>query len=320
MISIELDILDSNLDVIGKKTFSDKSQYLNDWFARPKCDTENGYHIPLNGALGVIESSKAKLKKTTSNAFGYMRLAGNDFQQVKSITLMSGVFENGHGSAITPTTFEPAVVSGAVRWAINHTWINDVDQFQQPTDSKGNVIPCDKLPREFVVDCILFFISNGQNNSSEFEGEYDGKKFFLKNEFFIFSKENVIDWSVGNDANGDWSLPQYRAKMVDSWVYGWLQKQDLSAEALVVVEALKAVYAVFYANWHNLDKKKFKLSNKTWKPGWYQVRMALKDANIGKAELEAVDVARKALQEKIKPQVYSFGFLDKEIDYSEEVY
>jgi hypothetical protein len=320
MISIELDILDSNLDVIGKKTFSDRANYLNDWFKRPKCDSENGHHIPLNGALGVIDKDTVRVKKTASDAFGYIVLAGNDFQQQQLCAMYSGVFWNGNGAAITPTTFESAIVSGAVRQAISHTWINHTDQLQQPTDSKGNVIPCDKLPREFVVDCILFFLSNGKNNSSEFEGEYDGKKFFLKNEFFLFSKDNVIDWSVGNDANGDWGLPQYRAKMVDSWVFNWLGQQELSAEAKSVYEALRAVYKVFYSNWHNLDKKKFKLSNKTWKPGWYQVRMALKDANIGKAELEAVDMARKALQEKIKPQVYSFGFLDKEIDYSEEVY
>jgi hypothetical protein len=320
MISIELDILDSNLDVIGKKTFSDKSQYLNDWFKRPKCDSENGHHIPLNGALGVIPKEKTCVKKTASDAFGYIVLNSNDFQQVKQTNVVSGVFWAGHGTAITPTTFEPAIVSGAVRWAIPITWLNNRDQFQQPTDSNGNVIPCEKLPREFVVDCILFFLSHGQNNSSEFEGEYDGKKFFLKNEFFLFSSQDVIEWSVGHDANHDFGLPQYRAKMVDSWVFNWLGQQELSPEAKSVYEALRAVYAVFYSNWHNLDKKKFKLSNKTWKPGWYQVRMALKDANIGKAELEAVDVARKALQEKIKPQVYSFGFLDKEIDYSEEVY
>jgi hypothetical protein len=320
MISIELDILDSNLDVIGKKTFSDRANYLNDWFKRPKCDTENGHHIPLNGPLGIADKEKARSKQNASSSFGYIVLNANDLQNRQKTQLLSGIYHGGTGAAITSTTFEPAIVSGAVRWAIPITWINNRDQFQQPTDSSGNVIPCENLPREFVVDCILFFLSHGQNNSSEFEGEYDGKKFFLKNEFFLFSKENVIDWSVGNDANGDWSLPQYRAKMVDSWVYGWLQKQDLSVEALAVVEALKAVYAVFYANWHNLDKKKFKLSNKTWKPGWYQVRMALKDANMGKSELEAVDVARKALQEKIKPQVYSFGFLDKEIDYSEEAY
>jgi cell shape-determining protein MreC len=97
---------------------------------------------------------------------------------------------------------------------------------------------------------------------------------------------------------------------VPTFVYNWLNTRNLSPEAQCVLDYGKLVYQVFFQNWQNIRKKAWKIENTT--PGWYQIRKALEESEIGLNELEQVKEANKYLYKKLWPQVYKYGFLPPE--------
>ena len=84
----------------------------------------------------------------------------------------------------------------------------------------------------------------------------------------------------------------------------WIKKHraELSAEALAVLDAAKAIYKRFYLELERLDVARWKIE--AWDAGWYQIRMAL-GATIDLSTLSA----------KLEPQIYELGFLRDEVRY-----
>ena len=72
----------------------------------------------------------------------------------------------------------------------------------------------------------------------------------------------------------------------------------------------RRLYQTFYAEYVNLDARKWKLDY--WDAGWYQVRNALQAEGLGLDLLDELKEAHKALAEKLRGQVYAYGFLDPE--------
>ena len=186
------------------------------------------------------------LKKSAKDAFGYIRLNSNDPQHIDLIFLASGVSYNGHGCSITPSTFERCLIIGGIRSMIKKTWLNETDQYQ---------IPESELPREFVTDCIVWFLFEGNNQSAAFDGEYEGVEFRMPNEFYPYSSCSARKW-----------MQESVEIEEESFVYNWIQRQELSQEAQELLTAGRDVYKMFYQELDNLDKEKFKLG--LWNPGW----------------------------------------------------
>ena len=82
---------------------------------------------------------------------------------------------------------------------------------------------------------------------------------------------------------------------------------DLTRRAALVVAAGAAVFRVYFENLHQLRTSKFKID--TWDAGWWQVRQALADRELGALELAALKKAHAALREKLLPSIESLGFL-----------
>ena len=88
----------------------------------------------------------------------------------------------------------------------------------------------------------------------------------------------------------------------------WLESRTLSAEARAVLDAGQAVWRLYMASLGQLRTSKFRID--TWDAGWWQVRSALKDRELGKDELAAVKAAHDALRDKLRPQLAGYGFID----------
>jgi len=304
--SFSLDVFDKKGNFLGIKEISDNRDYLNGWFKRPKCDVPA---IPLTSALNV-QGGNVRLDRTAAGGFGYAFTTGNDPQQSGGVHYLSGVSSNSNGSAITPSTFNQVMVQVAVRKVIPPTWTNDRDQYQVPfcdrATYKQNQEPGNtNLPQEFIADCVVYNLFAGHNQTSTLTGTYKGNPFTLDNQFFPYSKSDVANWAKSN-----LSIYQQANRADETFTHNWLKAQDLSPEAIALIDAARAVYALFYSNLNNLMQAKYSLQS--WNPGWYQVRKSLEEAELGSIELEAVKAAHQALASKIKPQVYSLGFLPEE--------
>ena len=302
----ELDVFDGKSITPGRKTISDSRDYLNDWFDRPKC-TEPA--IPLTAALGADKKDKPMLSCNAKHAFGYAGLNSNDPQNNGVVMFMSSVSSRGHGCAVTPDTFEHVLVQVGVRKLVAPTWLNDRDQFQVPlcdrADYKKHLNPGrTNLPNEFIADTVVYALFHGCNNSSTLSGEYHGKAFQLDNQFFPYCSAQVQLW-----AKHELGIHRAAGRAQETFVCKWLAEHnaDLSPEARAVIESGHRLYGAFFHELPNLLRKKYHLN--AWNPGYYQVRMALKEAGLGSQELQALSDAHRRLAAKLEPQVYELGFL-----------
>ena len=324
---VYLDVFDKTLTDIGTKMYPTRIYYLNEWFKRPAC--KGKVLPPLTGALSIFEGKAIYKTELPTDAIGSVVLHANDLQNTNLTKLTSSVCPNASTVAITPETFEFCMLSAAVRKLITPTWLNDRDQFMVPecdrptgqklpkgvrmintpdTDPDEKTLPTVKtnLDPEFITDCVVWILFNGCNNSSAFTAEYKGQSCTIQNEFYPYTPDEAAPWQPGAG-----SLNQIR-NAEKSRVSDWLSKRTLSPEASAVLAVGRTLYKRFYRELPNLHKKKWKLE--TWNPGWYQIRMSMKE-RFGNdfPELEQLKKVYKVLGDKLRPQVYSLGFLPSEM-------
>ena len=138
---------------------------------------------------------------------------------------------------------------------------------------------------------------NGSNLSAGADGlEWKGKQWSLTNHFIPFTESEV-------GASG---------RFDSSFMVDYLKGKNLSPEAQAVLVAGREIFRTYHkAPMPRKIREEFKLNRPD--VGWYQIRKAL-DAN---AENEVTDfapfkAAYEALSAKLRPMVYSLGFLKAE--------
>lgn len=292
-----LDIINANGEKIGQKVFGCPTLKLLDWVSRP-----TGKAIPMLPIKSPVQVTTGKLTATTlpSSAYGYLVNTGPDVQQNGGQWCFSSVYGGGRGLPITPNNFNRAIMMWAVRKLVQGNWINDRDQYS---------IPHTEPPKEWQNDCLAFCLIHGSNQTSSLRGiEYDGKKWDVKNEWVVPTLDTIRQFNT----TSPWMRGWLRSASKDSHISNQLLSlyPDMSDEGRACIDAILAVWKVFFENAHLLDLDKFKIED--WDAGWWQIRNALKDRGIGLAELKAADQARHALKEKLLPGVYEYGFLPME--------
>ena len=171
---------------------------------------------------------------------------------------------------------------------VTPTWLNDRDQFLQPTAL---------LPEEFKTDCLIWMLFNGSNLTASANGlEWNGRQWSIVNHFIPYTEEEV---GASDRFESDFMV-QYLADKV------------LSNEARDVLDENKKLWQAYFAH---TDVRAVRDELKLNRPdvGWYQVRKALQARNSS-GDFPAVSFNRfedvyKSLTEKLQPQVYELEFL-----------
>jgi len=281
---VETNALDAEGNPLGEKTFENvpNDRFLSGWLPRLKTSTEN---IPLKNAISP-QTAHAKVTSWREDAIGYMLANANDLQHASTLTaLFSSVCSQGNGFYITKDNLWKVGVVFAVRRLVKPTWLNDRDQFLQPT--RG-------LSDEFKTDCLVWMLFNGSNLSAGANGlEWNGRTWSLVNNFIPYTEQEV-------GASG-----RFESDFMSSYIVDL----KLSPEARAVLNEGRKLWKQFHGT--QFEKKirdEFKLNRPD--VGWYQIRRAF-EAN---ADNEAVDFEPfkeiyAALSAKLRPQVFEYGFL-----------
>lgn len=284
---IELDVFDKKMNPIGSKFFYNRPNHchLNVWIDRPKANKEPV--IPLKNTISpatVVPS----VTTWSDHAIGYMFCNGNDVQQVVSTTvLFSSVFGSGHGFYVTPDNLWQAAIVFSVRRLVKATWLNDRDQFLQPTEP---------LSDEFKNDCLLWMLFHNSNNTASADDlEWNGKTWPLVNHFIPFEETEV-----GAD------------RFESVFMHEYLQDKELSLEAQEVLNAGRILWQAYFAGSDDMSvKDELKLNRPD--VGWYQIRKALEKRNERCIDItidfEPFKEAYATLTKKLHPQIYELGFL-----------
>jgi len=287
---ISTEILDKKTQPIGEKRFYNfpNEIFLNAWIDRPK---SNG--IPCIALKNAVTPYTGKLLRssTCDNAIAFLVCKGNDLQNAgQSTFLLSSIYGSVGGLYITTENFWQACVVFTVRKIIKHTWINDRDQFLQPTEP---------LTDEFKNDCLIWMLFNGSNlTASANDLEWNDKKWSIVNHFIPFTEEEV---GASDRFESDFMVK-------------YLANKKLSDEAKYVLEEGKKLWHAYFEHTDTRDvRDELKLNRSD--VGWYQIRKALQSRNSSgdfpKVSFKSFEEVYKTLSEKLQPQVYELGFLKK---------
>ena len=288
---IRTTLLDKQGQEIGEKAFFNlpNSSLLTNWMGREK--TNNTEVLPLINAVTPTTKVKGvRRTKWSDGAIGHMLSDSNDLQNAFQTALLSSVHDIGHkgGFFVTKKNLSQAGMLFAARRLIKPTWRNDRDQFLQPTEP---------LTDEFKTDCLLWMLFNGSNlTASANDLEWNGKKWSIVNHFIPYNEEEV-------------DAPD---RFESDFMVQYLADKALSPEASAVLDAGRTLWKAFFAH---TDVRTVRDQYKLNRPdvGWYQIRNALAERNksgdTAPVNFKPFEVAYEALTTKLRPQVFSLGFL-----------
>ena len=286
---IAVDVFDKKVKPIGEKNFYNlpNNTFLNVWMKKSRTNEELA--LPLSNAIKV--SSNPRLKKSCDDMIGYLYASNNDLQHTGRETLItSSIFTGGNGGGVylNEENLWQAAIVFAVRRLIKPTWLNDRDQFLQPTG---------ELTEEFKTDCLIWMLFNGSNlTASANDLEWNDKKWSIVNHFIPFTEEEV----GATD------------RFESDFMVNYLTDKIFSNEANAILEEGKKLWQAYFSQ---TDVRSVREELKLNRPdvGWYQIRNALKKRNesgdFQPVSFKSFEESYKALTEKLQPMVYQLGFL-----------
>lgn len=276
--------LDRDGNVIGEKTFFDvpNSRMLSTWLPRLRA---SGQIVPLKNAV-TPQTAYAKVSTWHEGAIGHMLANANDPQNAGMLTaIFSAVYSAGNGFYITAENLWKVSIVFTVRRIIPQTWLNDRDQFLQTLQL---------LSDTFKIDCLVWMLFNGSNLSAGADGlRWNERDWSLVNHFIPFTEVEV-------GAKG---------KFESDFMVRYMRDLTFSPEAQAVLDEGRKLWTRF----HSLQfPRKIRDEYKLGRPdaGWYQIRRALEAyADTEMTDFEPFKTAYAALSAKLRPMVYSLGFL-----------
>ncbi len=289
ILEITTEVFDKNVQAIGEKCFYNlpNEQLLTNWIERPK--TNKTDVVPLKNVVTPATATKdLRGTKWSDRAIAFLWSNSNDIQQAPRTALFSSGFNGGHGIFINPENVWQAAIIFSVRKIVKQTWLNDRDQFLQPTEP---------LTDEFKNDCLVWMLFNGSNlTASANDLEWNGRKWAIVNHFIPYTETEV---GATDRFESDFMV-QYMAD------------KTFSPEAKEVLLTGKALWQAYFAH-TDVRKVRDELKLNRADVGWYQIRKALQARNasgdFAPVSFKPFEEAYKALSEKLQPMVYELGFL-----------
>lgn len=291
IVELDVDVLDKKGNQVGAKKYYNlpNNLHLNVWIKKPK--TNKNPALPLSNAVTV---SKNPRKKTSCDEMvGYLYASNNDLQHAAIETcITSSIYTGGNGGGlyIVENNLLQVAVVFAMRRIVKPTWLNDRDQFLQPTEF---------LTDEFKYDCLIWMLFNGYNLTAGADDiDWDGMKWSLINHFIPFSEQEV--GSPG--------------RFESDFMVQFLDGKTLSSEAVAVLDCGREIWKSYFSY---VDIRAVREAYKLNRPdvGWYQVRKALreraKSSHNVPVSFASFESSYKELSEKLRMNVYELGFLRK---------
>lgn len=245
--------------------------------------------IKVNGSTG----------KAVKNMIGYIYNKSNNVDKnTQECALFSTIFSDGHGQNITTDNFDRCTALFSARKLIEKNWVNSKDEYLAPNTEHPAY-------NEFVNDSLIYSLFHSSSNQSSLRNvDYKGKKWDIKNEFFWLSNKEIENLS---NTNGFTQTYNDARTSKERYVYNKLQTITLSPEAQDVLDkASDIVRNTFkYRELFNQEHPEYQIMN--FDCGWYQIKALAKE--YAKSDYEEFVKLYKKLADKMRPMVYTLGFL-----------
>ena len=296
-----IDVEDNQIIEVGTKVIYnlDGLTTASDWAKKEIKHLKTFDEPNLSSGIKVRADDSDTRGTNFKGNLGYFLNAGNNVDMnMQKVTLFSSAYGNGNG--LSRENFTKCTSLFTARKLIEKTWINSKDEYIAPNEEHPQW-------KQFVADSVVYSLFHSASNQSSLrQVEYKGKKWDIKNEFFLMSKENMLDLSnenVNEDLYNDCSASEER------FVYTWLEEHysELSDKAKQVLETAKELVtkSMKYRQVFDEENEEYQINN--FDCGWYQIKAMLKQYMPN--ELKAFNELYKSFAEQLKPMVYELGFL-----------
>lgn len=212
----------------------------------------------------------------------------NDVQQ-NQVCFVNNAIPQGPGYLqVTKLNLLESCVAKTIRSVISTNWIIDKDMYNMNVE----------IPDTFKYDCLVHSIFDNYCCSIKLGNKQ------LKNEFFWMQKQTIEDLA---NTNGFTQTYNDARTSKDRYVYEKLQSIALSPEAQKVLDkANEIVINTFkYRELFDSEHPEYQIMN--WDCGWYQIKALAKE--YAKSDYGEFVKLFKALGSKMRPMVYTLGFL-----------
>jgi len=256
-----------------------------------------------------------------SNSVQYSCLAVFLLSSAYSLGLRNG------GGRIYPSNWRRVLALFGARKLIEETWANETDEY---------LVPDETLPgyEQWVDDCHIYALHHPSNNCTAMRDvQYKGKGWRIKNNFFWVSRKDALealDRVETPTIYADCKQEPTKSPRVDpitgeetqpheltgdSYLAHILPTLSLSPEAQRVLDLLNALWLKSlpmregYYKIRPIASKKPDLHLHAWDAGVYQLKHLWRE--LYPDDWKELQVAYKALEEKLQAGVYRYGFLRK---------
>jgi hypothetical protein len=286
---ITTEVLNKNAQEIGEKKFYNlpNEQLLSNWIVRAKPNDTDA--LPLKNAISPTTSNKdVRGTKWADGAIGGMICPGGDIQHASLTALLSSGYCSAGGFLVTDKNLWQAAIVFSVRRLIKPTWLNDRDQFLQPTA---------ELSDEFKNDCLIWMLFSGSNLTASADNlEWNNKKWSIVNHFIPFSESEV----------------GASERFESDFMVQYLADKKLSSEAKLVFDAGRELWKAYFST-TDIYQVRDELKLNRADVGWYQIRKALEARNssgdFAPVSFDEFKKCYEKLSDKLRPQVFELGFL-----------
>lgn len=288
----------------------DKNTEASEWVRKELKGKKVGPDVPMiTSALNIKEVGRGN---SLVNAYGYMHSDSNSVKQNQTLVgLYTSTFAAAHGFSVVVENFQKATSLFAARKTIKGTWINDKDEYLAPDEQHPDY-------QQFAYDSLVYSLfNNSSQQSSMRQVTYKGKKYDIKNEFFWLSKEKMLELAeehgydeLYRDAKNSGNN-RYIHNMLFVKSNSVLQTNDvynkLSSDAKLVIDMATSLVEKSIRIRQLVSQQHPEYHLDAWDAGYAQLKLIWKE--YFKDDFKAFRDAYKALEDRMRPLVYTLGFL-----------
>ena len=241
-----------------------------------------------------------------------MHCDSNSVKQNQTLVgLYSSAFAAANGFSVIPSNFEKATALFAARKSVKGTWIDDKDEYLAPDEQHPDY-------QQFVIDSLVYALfNNSSQQSSMRQVTYKNKKHDIKNEFFWMPKIRMQELAEKYDY--DELYRDTKNSGNDRYVHNMLfiksgslmQANDvyskLSPDAKRVLDMATELVEKSFGMRQVVSQQHPEYHLDCWDAGYAQLKLVWKDYH--KLEFKAFRDAYKAFENRMRPLVYTLGFL-----------
>lgn len=295
---LTFDVYNRDAEKVGVKRVytADRGTPLSGWVRRPPTKF---VFPPFTGATHVCEKNADVRDRVAEGFLCSLMCCGNDFQHQNQTALFSGPQASAGSYSVTAENFERSMAVHAVRRLPKATWSNNRDQFYAPAVEPSG---------DFYVDCAVWSAFSDSNNTVSLPSvAYKGKTYRVRNNLFPFRASEVGEW-----VREGGKIPLSPAGEGEAFFASWLSEREIPTEAARVIAAARAFYRWCFVH----GKAEIR------DVGYIQLKSAIagkeKENDGGRALLNELKKAHKALGAAILPRAYAYGFIPADAEYFKE--